>query len=79
MTNLSPLLVYQSPLTAVYGKSLLVLSVPDEEKLNKRAGKVIEDFKDIVFPEGYTPGAGKRKVGQAFSLSSDVSAVGNKV
>ena len=28
----------------------------------KRAGKALGDFKDLVFPEGYVPGAGKRKV-----------------
>ena len=29
----------------------------------KRAGRALGDFKDLVFPEGYVPGAGKRKVG----------------
>ena len=30
--------------------------------MSKRAGPALEAFKDLVFPEGYTPGAGKRKV-----------------
>ena len=30
--------------------------------MSKRAGPALDAFKDLVFPEGYTPGAGKRKV-----------------
>ncbi|XP_067655982.1 X-ray repair cross-complementing protein 6-like [Haliotis asinina] len=33
---------------------------PNDEKMRKRAGQTIEDFKDLVFPEDYVPGA-KRK------------------
>ena len=39
-----------------------VAAVPDEEKIEKRAGKISKEFSDLVFPEGYQPGAGKRKV-----------------
>lgn len=37
-------------------------TLPDEEKIQKRAGDVIEKFKDLVFPSDYVPGA-KRKTG----------------
>ena len=40
----------------------LYITVPDEDRMAKRAGKALGDFKDLVFPEGYVPGAGKRKV-----------------
>ena len=40
--------------------------MPDEDRMAKRAGRAIDDFKDLVFPEGYIPGAGKRKVSKAF-------------
>lgn len=35
-------------------------TLPDEERMKKRAGDVIKTFKDLVFPEGYTCGV-KRK------------------
>ena len=35
--------------------------VPDEEKIDKRAGKLAQEFKNLVFPENYIPGS-KRKV-----------------
>ena len=41
----------------------LFIIVPDEDRMAKRAGRALGDFKDLVFPEGYVPGAGKRKVG----------------
>ena len=34
--------------------------MPNDERMTKRAGKVIEEFKDLVFPAGYEPGAKKR-------------------
>ncbi|XP_064600054.1 X-ray repair cross-complementing protein 5-like [Liolophura sinensis] len=30
---------------------------PDVKRMEKRAGKVMEDFSDLVFPDGYVPGA----------------------
>ena len=36
-------------------------AVPDEEKIEKRAGKIAQEFKALVFPDGYQPGS-KRKV-----------------
>ena len=40
------------------------LTLPDEERINKRVGPAIEAFKQAVFPVGYVPGAKptKRKV-----------------
>jgi hypothetical protein len=35
--------------------------VPDDQGMTKRAGKIIEEFKDLVFPAGYEPG--KKRVG----------------
>jgi DNA-binding sugar fermentation-stimulating protein len=29
--------------------------VPDDQGMTKRAGKIIEEFKDLVFPAGYEP------------------------
>jgi hypothetical protein len=34
--------------------------VPDEDKIEKRAGKIAQEFKSLVFPDGYQPGT-KRK------------------
>ena len=42
--------------------------MPNDEKMQKRAGKLLEEFKDLVFPEGYTPGV-KRKVGLSCLLT----------
>jgi len=39
-------------------------TLPDEEKIEKRAGKISQEFKDLIFPSDYVPGA-KRKVGGA--------------
>ena len=33
---------------------------PNEGQIDKKAGKLISSFKDIVFPEDYVPGAKKR-------------------
>ena len=41
---------------------MIVGAVPNEEKMTKRAGKLVDEFKELVFPVGYTPGV-KRKVG----------------
>ena len=35
-------------------------TMPDDQGMTKRAGKIIEEFKDLVFPAGYEPGK-KRK------------------
>lgn len=35
-------------------------TMPDDQGMTKRAGKIIEEFKDLVFPPGYEPGK-KRK------------------
>ncbi|XP_061181426.1 X-ray repair cross-complementing protein 5-like [Saccostrea echinata] len=40
-------------------------TLPDEERMKKKAGEAIKNFKDIVFPSGYEPGAKKRKAGGA--------------
>lgn len=37
-------------------------TMPNEQGMTKRAGKIIEEFKDLVFPSGYEPGK-KRKAG----------------
>lgn len=37
------------------------LTVPPTEDLIKRAGKALGEFRDLVYPSDYTPGA-KRKV-----------------
>ena len=29
--------------------------------IEKRAGKLIEEFKDLVFPDGYVPGAASKR------------------
>ncbi|XP_038067298.1 X-ray repair cross-complementing protein 5-like [Patiria miniata] len=38
-------------------------TAPDFAMITKRAGDKIEEFKDLVFPDGYVPGAKQRKVG----------------
>ena len=45
------------------------LTSPDVDMINKRAGKLIDEFKELVFPAGYDPGstATKRKVMDFFS------------
>lgn len=40
----------------------LKTSVPDDERMLKKAGEAVEGFKDIVFPSGYEPGAKKRVI-----------------
>lgn len=37
-------------------------TVPDVEKIEKRAGKISKEFSELVFPDGYQPGASKKKV-----------------
>ncbi|XP_052799774.1 X-ray repair cross-complementing protein 5-like [Mya arenaria] len=37
-------------------------TLPDEDRIKKRAGSAITEFKDLVFPADYNPGA-KRKAG----------------
>ena len=42
-------------------------TVPDVERIDRRAGAVIDEFKQMVFPPGYDPegkggGGSKRKV-----------------
>jgi hypothetical protein len=37
------------------------LPEPDEEMIDKRAGRLISEFSEMVFPADYIPGA-KRKV-----------------
>ena len=39
----------------------ILSSEPNVEHITKRAGRLISEFKELVFPDGYTPGA-KRKV-----------------
>ena len=53
----------------------VVATVPDDEKMGKRAGKLLEEFKDLVFPADYTPGV-KRKVVLNHS-QSDSSGLSN--
>lgn len=36
--------------------------MPDEERIEKRAGQLAHEFKELVFPDDYEPGS-KRKVG----------------
>lgn len=36
--------------------------MPDDKRIEKRAGEAVQNFKDLVFPDDYNPGA-KRKVG----------------
>lgn len=44
-----------------FGVSPWSILVPDQIKMEKRAGRIIQEFKDLVFPADYVPGA-KRKV-----------------
>lgn len=37
-------------------------TLPDEERIEKRAGQLAQEFKDLVFPDDYEPGS-KRKAG----------------
>ena len=38
------------------------LTNPDKEMIRKRAGKLLEDFKSLVYPEDYDPNkAGKKR------------------
>ena len=37
--------------------------------MDKRAGSLMEEFKDLVFPDGYVPGAKKRvHVGESMCI-----------
>ena len=41
------------------------LTLPDEDMISKRAGNLLDQFRDVVFPAGYDPekkGGAKRKV-----------------
>ncbi|KAL4225555.1 X-ray repair cross-complementing protein 6 [Mactra antiquata] len=38
-------------------------TLPDEDRIKKRAGDAIDNFKDLVFPEGYVPGAKRKAAG----------------
>ena len=42
-------------------------TVPSEERMDVRAGALMEDFQDLVYPENYSPGA-KRKAGVMLQL-----------
>jgi ATP-dependent DNA helicase 2 subunit 1 len=46
-------------------------TLPDEEKIEKRAGKISQEFKALVFPTDYQPGT-KRKAGGAGGGTSKV-------
>lgn len=48
--------------------------VPDEERIEKRAGQLAQEFKDLVFPDDYEPGS-KRKVVILLALTLDVYGV----
>ncbi|KAK3593948.1 hypothetical protein CHS0354_040681 [Potamilus streckersoni] len=43
-------------------EEMIDYTLPDVERMEKKAGKEIQNFKDQVFPDGYTPGA-KQKTG----------------
>ncbi|ELU12174.1 hypothetical protein CAPTEDRAFT_158558 [Capitella teleta] len=45
---------------------------PDDEMIDKRAGKMISEFSEMVFPEGYVPGA-KRKAPAAARVKPDLT------
>lgn len=40
------------------------LTLPDTDRISRRAGDLLNQFKDMVYPSGYEPGAKvtKRKV-----------------
>ncbi|XP_041366817.1 X-ray repair cross-complementing protein 6-like [Gigantopelta aegis] len=43
-------------------EEMIDYTLPNETKMAKRAGKSIDEFKDLVFPADYVPGAKKRAV-----------------
>lgn len=43
---------------------IILFLVPDDERMLKRAGEAIDNFKDMVFPSGYEPGAKKRVISE---------------
>lgn len=45
-------------LLCIYWNS--VLSVPANDKIQKKAGSAIKDFMELVFPADYTPGQKKK-------------------
>lgn len=49
---------------------ILLFLVPDDERMLKRAGEAIDNFKDMVFPSGYEPGAKKRVLSEFLDCSS---------
>ena len=55
---------------------LCALAVPRVEDVTKRAGKVLDEFKDLVYPADYVPGQ-KRKVSmvELSTVSSNFAAV----
>jgi hypothetical protein len=40
--------------------------VPDDAMITKRSGKIIGEFKDLVFPDGYEAGKGKKRVSEHY-------------
>lgn len=49
---------------------IILFSVPDDERMLKRAGEAIDNFKDMVFPSGYEPGSKKRVTSEFLACSS---------
>lgn len=49
---------------------IILFLVPDDERMLKRAGEAIDNFKDMVFPSGYEPGAKKRVISEFLDFSS---------
>ena len=39
---------------------MMTCLVPDIDRIDKRAGALMQEFKDLVYPEHYVPGAKKR-------------------
>ena len=51
---------------------------PNEGQIDKKAGKLISSFKDIVFPEDYVPGAKKRVRATWIKISREIYRLYNE-
>ncbi|XP_078670964.1 X-ray repair cross-complementing protein 5-like [Branchiostoma floridae x Branchiostoma belcheri] len=46
---------------------------PDKERIDRRAGQLVGEFKDMVFPDGYTPGAKPKRKTAAATAAEQVT------
>ncbi|KAI8489564.1 X-ray repair cross-complementing protein 6 [Branchiostoma belcheri] len=60
--------IYTTYTTVVYSPT-----EPDKERIDRRAGQLVGEFKDMVFPDGYTPGAKPKRKTAAATAAEQVT------